>query len=210
MTEILLVRHGESEWNALGRWQGQADVPLSDLGRSQAIEASRALGTVDAVIASDLERAATTAAIVAEQLGIGPVYLDPDLRERSAGEWSGLTRAEIHERYPGYLPDDPNVSAFAAGALTRRPPGWEPDDDLSARALRAIDRMVAAVPDGTVLAVSHGGLIMAVEQQLGADAGRIGNLEARWLVAAHGRLTLGERVKLLDPDIVATTLPEGI
>ncbi|MEY2406219.1 MAG: glucosyl-3-phosphoglycerate phosphatase, partial [Acidimicrobiaceae bacterium] len=82
---ILLVRHGQSEWNALGRWQGQADPPLSDLGRLQAHAAAHALGAVGAVFASDLVRAAETAAIIAAELGVGPVVIDADLRERDAG-----------------------------------------------------------------------------------------------------------------------------
>ena len=63
MTRVLLIRHGQSEWNADGRWQGQADSPLSDLGRLQAAEASRAVGAVDAVWASDLQRAVGTATL---------------------------------------------------------------------------------------------------------------------------------------------------
>src|SRR3954464_6700209 len=90
-SRVLLVRHGQSEWNAVGRWQGQADPPLSDLGRAQARAAARSLGSLDAVYASDLQRATETALIIAEQIGIGPVILDPDLRERDAGQWSGLT-----------------------------------------------------------------------------------------------------------------------
>ena len=58
MTRVLLVRHGQSEWNADGRWQGQADPALTDLGRHQALHASRSLGSVDAIVASDLQRAA--------------------------------------------------------------------------------------------------------------------------------------------------------
>jgi len=104
-TRALLTRHGQSEWNALGRWQGQADPPLSDLGRRQAHEAARSLGTVDGIWASDLQRAAETAVIIGDDMGVGPVVLDADLRERDAGEWTGLTRAEIERRYPGFLPD---------------------------------------------------------------------------------------------------------
>ena len=104
-TRVLLVRHGQSEWNAEGRWQGQADPPLTDLGRLQAREAAGALGTVDAVWASDLQRAVETATVIADQLGVGPVVVDPDLRERDAGEFSGLTRPEIAARFPGYLDD---------------------------------------------------------------------------------------------------------
>src|SRR4029450_3937582 len=115
---VLWPRHGQSEWNATGRWQGQADPPLSDLGRRQAREAARAIGAVEAGWSAALERGAGTAAIISADIGVGPVVLDPDLRERDAGEYSGLTRAEIEERFPGYLD---------AGT---RPPGWEPDDHL--------------------------------------------------------------------------------
>src|SRR5438270_7968282 len=130
-SRVLLVRHGQSEWNALGRWQGQADPPLSDLGRDQARAAARALGAVDAVFASDLQRATETAHIIAGALGIGPVLIDERLRERDAGEWSGLTRDEIHERYPGYLPDDRHRTfAPDPDGEPRRPPGWESDEAL--------------------------------------------------------------------------------
>jgi probable phosphoglycerate mutase len=187
-TRVLLVRHGQSEWNAIGRWQGQADPPLSDLGRRQAREAARAVGAVDAVWSSDLQRAAETAAIVAADVGVGPVVLDPDLRERDAGEYSGLTRAEIEQRFPGYL------------AAHRRPPGWEPDEHLLGRALRALRRIAQEVPGGDVLVVTHGGLVYTIEDHLGADHGRLANAEGRWLDIAGDRLRLGERILLADPD----------
>ena len=115
MTRILVVRHGQSEWNADGRWQGQENPPLTELGRHQARHAARAVGAVDAIYASPLDRAATTAHLVAEETGIGPVVLLPGLMERHAGVWQGLTRRQIEEAFPGYLD---------AG---RRPPGWEDD-----------------------------------------------------------------------------------
>jgi broad specificity phosphatase PhoE len=195
-TRILLVRHGQSEWNASGRWQGQADPPLTDLGRAQAVEAARALGALDAVWASDLGRAATTALIVSEALGVGPVVLDPDLRERDAGEWSGLTRDEIDERYPGYLQD---------GA---RPPGWEPDPALLERALRVVHRIGRETPGGDVVAITHGGLIYVLEQHLGAEFARIANVEGRWLVVDGEKLRLGERMLLAEPEDV--TVPGQI
>ncbi len=73
MTRILLVRHGESEWNADGRWQGQADPPLTERGRRQAVHAASALGTIDAIVTSDLERASETGAILARLLGVDQV-----------------------------------------------------------------------------------------------------------------------------------------
>jgi probable phosphoglycerate mutase len=195
-TRVLLARHGQSEWNAEGRWQGQADPPLSDRGRRQAHEAARALGALDAIWASDLQRAAQTAAIISGDLGVGPVVLDPDLRERDAGEFSGLTRDEIEARFPGHL----------AGG--RRPPGWEPDEHLLARALRVVTRIAAAVPGGDVLAVTHGGLVYTLEAHLGADQLRLANLAARWLEVSGESLRLGERILLTDPGDV--TIPGQI
>jgi probable phosphoglycerate mutase len=195
-TRVLLARHGQSEWNALGRWQGQADPPLSDLGRLQAREAARSIGAVDAVWASDLQRAVETATIIAGEIGVGPVVVDPDLRERDAGEFSGLTRAEIEERFPGYL------------AAERRPPSWEPDDALLARALGALRRIAAALPGGDVLVVTHGGLVYTIEAHLGAGFERLANAEGRWLEVDGERLRLGDRLLLADPQ--DTTVPNQI
>jgi probable phosphoglycerate mutase len=201
MTRVLLVRHGQSEWNAEGRWQGQADPPLTDLGRAQAHHAARALGTVDAIVSSDLQRAAETAAILAGELGVGPLVIDPDLRERDAGEWSGLTRAEIDRDWPGYLADD--------GPERRRPPGWEPDDALVARATAVLVRIHELVPGGEAIAVTHGGLVYVLEGAFGVPFERLANLGGRWLeVGPEGPVALGERVLLIEPDEV--TVPSQI
>jgi broad specificity phosphatase PhoE len=189
-TRVLLTRHGQSEWNALGRWQGQADPPLSDLGRRQAHEAARALGAIDGIWASDLRRAAETAVVISEDMGVGPVVLDPDLRERDAGEWTGLTRAEIEQRYPGFLPDG------------RRPPGWESDELLLDRAQRTMRRIADAAPGGEVLVVTHAGVVFAVERHLGLDHARLANVEGRWVTVAHGGLRLGDRMLLAEPQDV--------
>src|SRR3954470_3221171 len=105
MTRLLLVRHGESEWNAAGRWQGGADPPLSETGMLQAADAGERLrGTgITAIVASDLKRTTRTAEIIAGVLGIATVHPEPGLREFDVGEWSGLTRPEIEERWPGHL-----------------------------------------------------------------------------------------------------------
>jgi probable phosphoglycerate mutase len=210
MPRLLLVRHGESEWNAAGRWQGQADPPLTDTGRSQAMRAARAIGAVDAIVASDLQRARDTAEILAAAIGIGPVVVDPRLRERHAGEWSGLTRADIHAEWPGYLADDPlhreaaedDETTAGAGESAppgeRRPPGWEPDEQLLERVLAALAELTTALPSGDALVVTHGGVIYAIEHALGATHERVPNLGARWLEVDGSRLTLGERIALLD------------
>ena len=189
MLRVLIVRHGQSEWNALGRWQGQADPPLTELGLHQAAHAAQHVGAVDAVVASDLERSRTTAEIVAELIGIGPVLVEPGFRERDAGEWQGLTKAEIAEAWPGYLDD------------RRRPPGFEADEAFQERIVTGLDRVRGLVPDGDVLVVAHAGVIYQVESVLGADFQRLPNLGGRWIEAeADGPWRLGERVVLVDPD----------
>lgn len=200
---MLLVRHGQSEWNADGRWQGQADPPLSELGRRQAQAAAAAVGAVDAIVASPLERAFLTAAVISEAVGVGPVLVEPDLMERHAGEWQGLTRAQIDEQYPGYLDD--------RGDDRRRPPGWEDDDVLLDRVLGALDRLLGQLAGADdVVIVTHGGVIYAIERHLGAGFERIPNLGARWVSAEAGRLELGDRLLLVDPDAVAVTTPDQI
>ncbi len=197
MTRILIIRHGQSEWNAAGRWQGQADPPLTDLGRHQAWSAAAHLGAVDAIVASPLQRAADTAEIIGEQLGVGPVSYDPDLVERDAGEWSGLTKPEIEDAFPGYL------------AQGDRPPSFETEDALQHRALRALSQIAVTYGDADVLVVSHGGVVYALEALEGIELVRIPNLGGRWLshdgTDPRSGLTLGDRVILVDPD--ETTIP---
>lgn len=200
MPRLLLVRHGESEWNALGRWQGQADPPLSAHGRHQAFAAARHVGAVDLVVASTLQRATATAQIIAKSLGISTVRSDERLIERHAGEWSGLTRAEIKAAWPGYLAEDPDDRASE-----RRPPGWEPDHSLLKRTTGALNDVVDAVgPDGVALVVTHGGIIYALESQLGAPRRYLPNLGSRWVDIrvdpAGTTMALGERIHLYDPE----------
>ncbi len=210
-TRVLLVRHGQSEWNAAGRWQGQADPPLTDVGRAQARAAARAVGAVDAIFASDLQRAAETAAIISGELGVGPVVLDERLRERDAGEWSGLTRAEIEERYPGWLGSGSDKhTAFASTEGVLRPPGWESDASVLARALGALGAIHEAVGDGDVLVITHGGLIYTVEHHLNAEVSRLANGAGRWFVVDGEQLTLGDRVLLVDDDAAPVTVPKQL
>lgn len=210
VSRVLLVRHGQSEWNAIGRWQGQADPPLSDLGRAQARAAAHSLGALDAVYASDLQRATETAEIISAELGLGPVVIDPDLRERDAGEWSGLTRAEIHDRYPGYLPEDRHTAFAPERGEPQRPPGWEADDPFRKRVLQALARIQAAVPDGDVLAITHGGVIYVVEDHLGEPFERLANGAGRWVEITDDKMVLGERVLLVNDDGTPVTVPDQL
>jgi probable phosphoglycerate mutase len=203
-TRLFLARHGQSVWNAEGRWQGQADPPLSELGASQAADAITVLSrpgssfpAVDAVWASPLRRAHRTASIIAAGLGLD-VATDLRLQEVDAGEWSGRTRPEIEAEWPGYL------------AEQKRPPGFESHESLAARALAAIADIAAAAPGRVVLVVTHGGVIGAVERHLGAPWERSPNLGGREVVAGPAGLQLGERFLLLDPEDVEVTTPKQV
>lgn len=163
-TRVLLVRHGESEWNATGRWQGHRDPELTDEGRRQAEEAAQALGTFDLIASSPLARASETAQRIAEAIGIGPVIVLDELIERAAGEWEGLTRVEIEEGWPGYL------------AERKSPEGFESDEFLVPRAIAALGQLGELVGDGEALAVTHGGVMNALRIALGEGWTRIPNL----------------------------------
>ncbi len=197
MVHLLMVRHGESAWNAAGRWQGQADPALSPLGEAQAVAAAEFVPGVDLVVASPLERAVRTATIIAGVRGLGDVVLEHALVERDAGEWSGCTRDEIEAGWPGYLGNG------------HRPRGYEDDAALLARVLAGLDRVVDVVPaDGSALVVCHGGVIYAVEQHLGAPFERIANLAGRWVGITSDGLVLGDRVALLDTSAIPVSVPD--
>jgi glucosyl-3-phosphoglycerate phosphatase len=193
---LLLLRHGQSTWNADGRWQGQADPPLSALGEEQAGDAARRLahGQFCRVLASDLRRARRTAEILAEALGL-PVEVDPDLREIDVGDWQGLTRAEINQRAPGAL-------AEWSEGRSESTPGGETRTHLTDRARAALMRAaMAASPGDRVLLVSHGALIRNLDRALGLAPHGIGNLAGRWYEAdANGLLAPAEVVSLADPE----------
>lgn len=201
MSRVLLVRHGQSVWNAEGRWQGQADPALSEVGAAQARAAARHLDGVAAVATSDLARARTTAEILAAELDVGPVVVDTGLRERHVGAWQGLTREEIEDGWPGYL------------AARRWPEGWESDEAVLARALPALARLgaLAAERGATVVAVSHGGLIRAVERRLTSSPRPVPNLGGRWIeVAPDGSLVAGDPAVLVDEDEAPVTVPRSL
>jgi broad specificity phosphatase PhoE len=170
-TRFLLVRHGQSTWNAIGRWQGRADAPLSATGEDQARQAAvelAPLGPFAVVVTSTLARARRTGELLADQAGIEFGGADEGLIERSAGAWEGLMRSEIEARYPNWL------------AKHRRPPGYEPDEEVAARAVRSLRALAEHHPGTTVVVVSHGGLITSLERAAGEEWRQLSNLEARW------------------------------
>ncbi len=192
-TRVLLLRHGQSAWNAEGRWQGHADPPLSPLGEAQArtaTEAVRALAhqPIEAIVASDLLRARATAELLAAGLGLGPVEVDSRLRERDAGEWTGLTRGEIEQQWPGFLDGG------------RRPPRFELDDAIIERVLAALTDLHRRHPGGHVVAVAHGGVVRALERRLGIDDGLVANLAGRAVELHEQAIIPGDRVVLVPPE----------
>jgi probable phosphoglycerate mutase len=199
-TRVLTVRHGQSAWNALGRWQGQADPPLSELGVLQAAAVADVVATidVDAVVSSDLERARATAVVIADRCGLDSPRVDPRVRERNAGDWTGLTRHEIERHYPGYLDD------------RRTPPGWEHDDDVIVRAHAALADLRRLHPGGVVLLVTHAGVIRALERRAGLDDALVANLGGRWFEVGAEGIAAGGAVGLLDETKVEVTVPGAL
>ncbi len=194
-TRLLTVRHGESEWNALGRWQGQADPPLTDAGVLQAQAAAKVLGAFDAVWTSSLQRAALTAEIIAEALGIGPVQVHPGLMENAFGPWEGLTVAEIEGGWPGYM------------AANRRPEGAEQPAAVEARGLAALREIASWHRGGEVLVVTHAGLIRTLRRAVDGSDVRFNNLAGCWFhVHADERVVAGDIVELVHPQTFGDTL----
>jgi broad specificity phosphatase PhoE len=155
VNRILLVRHGQTSWNAAGRLQGHTDIELDVTGREQALALARTLGDagITRVWSSDLVRARETAAIIAAHLGLAAPATDAELRERRFGVFEGLTRDECAATHP---------DAWRAWlAQTGHPPGGEPRDEAVVRMQRALARLARAnaAGTGTMLVVSHGGVM---------------------------------------------------
>ena len=190
----MLWRHGQTQWNADRRFQGQADVPLDPTGQAQAERAARLLAALgpDMIVSSDLSRAASTAAPLARLTGL-EVMLDKDLRERYGGSWEGLTDAEIRERYP-----DEHAT-------------WTPPDGEPA----ALNRTAAALAEGgyegegLAVVVSHGAALrlgmtrlLGMPDDLFGVLGPLSNCSwsvlgqryGRWRLLEHNAGTLPEPV----------------
>jgi broad specificity phosphatase PhoE len=204
MRTLLLARHGQSVANASRRFQGSQDVPLSELGHRQAAALGASLrgGRLTHVYSSPMERARLTAGAVVAALGV-PLTLVDDLRELSLGEWEGYTVDEIRAR-----PGDP-YARWIRDPVLHLPPGGEPLPAVQQRALRAVEAIAAAHPDGDdVLIVSHGGLISAfLAHWLGMPLGSIWRLTvgngSLSRVAPPRVLSLNETAHLAGIDVTA-------
>lgn len=154
---FVLIRHAQSAWNAAGRWQGHGDPSLSDEGRRQAAGLARALEEqgIELLVASDLARAAETAAILGAAWGLEPVC-DARFRELDVGAWTGLGREEIERRDPALL------ARFEAGDPDARAGGAESRCEIRRRVRRAAASLADANPDRCVALVTHLGVIRAL------------------------------------------------
>lgn len=178
MRDVVLVRHGESEWNAARRWQGWIDVDLTEQGIAQARSRGRALAaralTVGAIYCSDLRRARHTAELVGAELGGITPIADPGFRERHGGAFQGLTIEAIADQYPDEL------TAWRTGEIAA-PPGGESTAEVLARFDAALAAAHATTPPGVLVVVTHGGVVRIVEQRAGVErAGVLDNCGELW------------------------------
>ena len=189
MTKLLIVRHGQSEWNALGRWQGQADPPLTDVGENQAKKATKKLGLFDSIVSSPLQRAKNTASIISEITGVGPVTTEVGLIERDAGPWQGLTRIEIEKGWPGFLDSG------------HRPEGYESNPDLLLRIFEVLKKISKSSKySDSILIVSHAGIVHALENLHNQPSKKVPNLGGRWFEFVDDELIMGKRALLINED----------
>lgn len=194
----MLWRHAQTLWNAEGRFQGQTDIALDEIGVQQAENAARRLAALrpDAIISSDLSRAMATAAPLARLTGL-TVTSDKDLRERHGGAWEGLTDAEIRARYP-------------AEHASWQPPGGESSPVVAERAGSAMARIAEGLPRGSLaVLVSHGAALrlgaawlLGFPEELWGTIGPLANCawsvmgrrSTRWRLIEHNAGTLPEPV----------------
>ena len=161
MTSIILCRHGETDWNRQGRYQGRTDVPLNDNGRRQANELACRLAReqIDVVYSSTLERAYQTAVAVANEHGL-EVRRDPRLDEIDQGSWEGLRRDEIALRHPAVL------AAWQHHPIDLRLPGGETLDEVRLRVRAALDDMMLLHDGKVICLVAHSVSMAVVKHEL--------------------------------------------
>lgn len=151
-TQVIVIRHGETDWNAEARIQGQLDPPLNAAGRWQAARLRQALAAepIDCVYASDLSRARDTAAALA---GNRPLQIEPALRERAFGAFQGLTHDEISRRWPE------DCGRWRRRDIDFAPDGGESLRRFHARVVGCAESLAARHPGESIAIVAHGGVL---------------------------------------------------
>jgi glucosyl-3-phosphoglycerate phosphatase len=195
---IVCLRHGQTLWNVEHRFQGHSDIPLDETGLAQAARAASLLASLrpTLIVSSDLSRANETALALGRLAGL-EVAVDKQLRERGGGEWEGLTREEIAERWP-------------AEYVAWEAPGGEPVSEVAARVSASMRRWAAELDkDGLLVIASHGAALrlgiaslLGLPEELWPALGGLGNCS--WSVLEEGRTGW----RLLEHN--AGTLPEPI
>jgi 2,3-bisphosphoglycerate-dependent phosphoglycerate mutase/probable phosphoglycerate mutase len=188
LRRVVLLRHGQTDYNVTGRMQGHIDSQLTDEGRAQALRAAPVLGamTFDRIVSSDLIRAVETANTIADVLGL-PVKLDPRLRETHLGQWQGRSVAEVEVDYPGQI-------AEWRGDPRWTPPGGESRVDVVRRSLPVVEEIDADLAEEpgaqSLLIVAHGGMIgglvsglLDLPEKVWPIIGGMGN--CKWAVVAR-------------------------
>ena len=173
ITKIVLIRHGQTDWNLAGRWQGHADIPLNKTGESQAEKLQQRLSSwqIDAFVSSDLKRAHKTAVIASSPHQLS-VQTNPIWRERDVGDFQGFSKGEVQANFPKVWQNAVN------GIL--EPPNGEQYQNLRQRALDALDTIIHSDLKGTVAVVSHGQLIhVLLAQIMGIDSDKYGRFSMR-------------------------------
>ena len=205
-TRIVAIRHGETDWNAATRIQGQLDIGLNQLGRWQAQRLAEALAdeALDAVYASDLARARDTAQPLARRAGLA-VHTDPGLRERGFGVFEGLTFDEIEQRFPDgarrWRQRDASFGSEGGETLTA----------FYARAVAAVTALAARHRGQHIVVVAHGGVLDALYRAATRVAlaaprtGQVGNASINRLLASDAGLTLVGWADSLHLDAAAPT-----
>ena len=156
-TELILIRHGETEWNRERRIQGHTDLSLSAIGLNQArlLAGRLADEPIRAIYSSDLARARQTAIPLADALAL-PLRTTPLLREAGFGAWEGLTASEVEARWPE------EFAAWQQDSLSYRPPDGERIEELQGRAMAAVAEMLTTHPGDKVAVIGHGGSVKAI------------------------------------------------
>lgn len=198
----MLWRHGETDWNATGRYQGQADVQLNERGLQQARAAAPVIAALQParIVSSDLGRARRTAAELAGLTGI-TVELDPRLQEINVGDWVGLTNEQVFAAHPDF------AEALLGGRDARRSPSGQTGAEAGARVAEALLDIAESTPDGqTVVCVGHGfAMRVATVFLLGLDYAHNLTLGGLWNASWTMLQPAGETWRLLSYNNVAAS-----
>jgi glucosyl-3-phosphoglycerate phosphatase len=198
----LLLRHAQTASSQRGTWHSAHDEALLPSAKAAVVSASRRLSELAgsdciALVSSNLRRAVETAEVMRSVLALGPVTLDPLLRERDMGQWAGKSPTGIEAACPGVL------AAWESGRLSG-PPGGETDLQVAHRGLRAL-REYAHAEKKTVVVITHGGIIRSINGLLTGRRPRVPHLGGYWLtLMSDGTFTVGCEVTL-DPAAIPLT-----